>query len=79
MRLADGEGMSHPPILNADMLETMRNLVQTEAARKAASRNAEMEEMRKRQAKTEEELRRKHRCGLQINVHRDLNNLWPRI
>ncbi|KAI5434151.1 hypothetical protein KIW84_021129 [Lathyrus oleraceus] len=55
MRLVDGEGTSHPLIITADMLETVRNLAHTEAA----ARNAEIEEMRRRQAKMEEELRRK--------------------
>ncbi|CAK8540880.1 unnamed protein product [Lathyrus sativus] len=59
MRLDDGEGSSRPPILTADMLETVRNLTQTEAAREAAARQAEMEEMRRRQAQMEEELKRK--------------------
>lgn len=34
MRLADGEGTSHSPILAADMLETLRNLAHTEATAK---------------------------------------------
>ncbi|CAK8543050.1 unnamed protein product [Lathyrus sativus] len=55
MRLDDGERSSRPPILTADMLETIRNLAQTEAA----TRQAEMEEMRRIQAEMEEELRRK--------------------
>lgn len=56
MRLDDAKGTSHPPILTDDMLETVRNLVQTKAARKTVIRNAEMEEMRRRQAKMKEEL-----------------------
>lgn len=59
MRLAEEEGTSHPPILTADMLETMRNLTHTEAALESSTRNAEIEEMRRRQAEMEEELRRK--------------------
>ncbi|CAK8563849.1 unnamed protein product [Lathyrus sativus] len=59
MRLDNGEGSSRPPILTADMLETVRNLTQTETAREAATRQAEVEEMRRRQAEMEEELRRK--------------------
>ena len=31
MRYANGEGTSTPPILTAEMLETVRNLVNTEA------------------------------------------------
>lgn len=59
MRLTDGAGTSHPPILTADMLETVRNLMQIEATREATTRNAEMKEIRRRQAEIEEELRRK--------------------
>lgn len=59
MRLSNEEGTSHPLILTADMLETMRNLAQTEAACEAATRNEEIEEMRRRQVEMEEELRRK--------------------
>lgn len=55
MRLDDGEGISHPPISTTDMLKIARNLAHTEAATK----NAEIEEMRRRQAEMEEELRRK--------------------
>lgn len=40
MRFPDGEGTSHPPILIIDMLETMRNLAQTEATCEIAARNA---------------------------------------
>lgn len=54
MRLADGKGTSHSSILTANMLETVRNLTQTEASRETTIRNAEMEEMRKRQAEMEE-------------------------
>ncbi|KAI5445715.1 hypothetical protein KIW84_013804 [Lathyrus oleraceus] len=40
MRLANGEGTSHPPILTVDMLEIVRNLAHIEATREATIRNA---------------------------------------
>ena len=40
MRLADGEWTSTPPILTTEMLETMRNLANTEAAIQVEARNA---------------------------------------
>ena len=59
MRLADGEGTSAQPILTAEMLETVRNLANTEAAQQVAARNAEIEEMKKKQLEMEREMQRR--------------------
>lgn len=60
MRLADGEGSSCPPILTVEMLETVRNLTYTKVACKTTTtRNAETEEIRRKQTEMEEEMRRK--------------------
>ncbi|CAI8586182.1 unnamed protein product [Vicia faba] len=59
MRLADGEGTSTPPILTAEIFETMRNLENTEATHKVTARNAEIEEMKRKQIEMQEEMRRR--------------------
>ncbi|CAL5208731.1 unnamed protein product [Lathyrus oleraceus] len=41
------------------MLETVRSLAHTEAAREATTRNAKIEVMRRKQTKMEDELRKK--------------------
>ncbi|XP_058742614.1 uncharacterized protein LOC131615136 [Vicia villosa] len=61
MRYADGEGSSTPPILTAEMLETVRNLANTEAAQQVAARNLEIEEMKKKQLEIQEEMQRRER------------------
>ncbi|CAI8584072.1 unnamed protein product [Vicia faba] len=59
MRLADGEGTSTQPILTAKMLETVRNLANIEEALQVAARNAETEEIKKKQLKMQQEMQRR--------------------
>ncbi|XP_058775592.1 uncharacterized protein LOC131649860 [Vicia villosa] len=59
MRFVDGEGTSTPPILTAEILETVRNLANTEAAQQVAERNKEIEEMKRKQLEMQEEMQRK--------------------
>ncbi|XP_058762913.1 uncharacterized protein LOC131636304 [Vicia villosa] len=61
MRYADGEGSSTPPILTAEMLETVRNLANTEAAQQVSARNLEIEEMKRKQLEMQEEMQRRER------------------
>ena len=61
MQIADGEGSSTQPSLTLDMMETVRSLAHSEAAREVEARNAEIEELKKRQREMEEEMRRKTR------------------
>ena len=61
MQITDGEGSSTQPSLTPDMMETVRSLAHSEAAREVEARNAEIEELKKRQREMEEEMRRKTR------------------
>ncbi|CAI8605080.1 unnamed protein product [Vicia faba] len=61
MQIAYGEGSLTQPSLTPDMMETVRSLAHSKTACEVEARNAEIEELKKRQREMEEEMRRKIR------------------